>query len=276
MAGYNEYGQKKISMFIRILAMMAARGFIRWGCYNIVKVVPILNAFREVGVTPAARILSEIFKCCYPFALAVAGIFLAFSDGTKAAGFAGIARVLYAVSAVMNYVDLQEVRNYKDVRYPSYLDNEPKKSLVENIDCDYEKVDQINVECYEVFRGANFKGKANVEVLYKEDMTDSFGVEVIYRGTQCRLSTGFYEYDYEDDEESEDLGETEYLGPNTYKAYIGVYYEDSHDYDLRPWDLAMMYKYREDIRYSYSYVLEKINIYTAYPEKFDTSRVYGY
>ena len=278
MAEYSASFKKKNNIFVRILALLVTIGFIWWGYQNIVRALPVLSALRAAGITPAARILSEIFKCMYPFTLAGAGIFLAFSDNSKAAGFARIARVIYAASAIFSYLDLQLIRDFKSVRYPSYLDDEPKKTLVKNIDCDYDRVDQINVECYEVFRGSNFKGKANIEIVYKEDMTDSFGVEVIYRGTPCRLVADYYNYsDYEyENEENESEFADEINSAVIYKAYISLYYENSSDYDLQPKDIVMMYKYREDLRYTYSYVIDKINIYTAHPEKFDTSRVYGY
>lgn len=264
MAEINVRERKKNSTIIRILALLTTLGFVFLGYRNLSQSIPMLTALRAAGVTPAARILKEIFKCFYPVALVAAGLFIAFSDNVKAAGSAGIALVLYVVSAVMGYIDTQEIDSFNNVRYPSYLDNEPKQTLVETIDCDYGRLDQINVHCYEVFRGSNFKGKANVEVIYKEDMTDAFGVEVIYRGTPCTLSTDFYQDD-------------DFIDSTVYTAYIGLYYENGdYYYDESPRHIAMMYKYREDLRYTFSYVIEKLNIYTAYPEMFDTSEVYGY
>lgn len=84
-------------------------------------------------------------------------------------------------------------------------------------------------------------------------------MEIIYKGKEAEM------YMFHSDYETEEYGE--------YTDSINIWPKD-YDYELSADDRAYMYKNRVFLEYSEPLVVEKIIIYTAYPEKFDISQIW--
>ena len=167
--------------------------------------------------------------------------------------------VVLLASGTFGAIDEIQKDSFTTAYYPPYILNWPSQSVNGEIACDYT---QDTVYLYGDFAVTtnSFRQNNCIEFVTVPSLTDSLRVEIVYKGEEAELHLN--EYDYRMDE----------YGEYTIGAYIWPL--DYDYYNTRPEDVAYMYKHKVNLSYSELIVVEKIIVYTAYPEKIDTSEVW--
>ena len=167
--------------------------------------------------------------------------------------------VVLLAGGTFGAIDEIQKQNFTTAYYPPYILNWPSQSVNGEIDCDYS---QDTVYLYGDFAITtnSFRQNDCIEFVTVPNLTDSLRVEIVYKGEEAEMYLN--EYDYRMDEYGE------------YTIGVYIWPLDYNYYDNRPEDVAYMYKNKVNLSYSEPIVVEKIIVYTAYPEKFDTSEIW--
>ena len=167
--------------------------------------------------------------------------------------------VVLLASGTFGAIDETQKESFTTVYYPPYILDWPSQSVNGEIDCDYS---QDTVYLYGDFAVAtnSFRKVDCIEFVTTPSLTDSMRVEFVYKGKEAEIHLSEYESRLKE------------YGEYTISVYIWPL--DYDYYDLRPEDVAYMYKHKVNMEYSEPIVVEKIIVYTAYPEKFDTSEIW--
>ncbi len=162
--------------------------------------------------------------------------------------------VMVVGTSLLDYYNEQELDSFPNVDYPSYLNEFPTQTLSEDREYNYSG-NKLYFEGFVNFQNSGFRNESRIQVVKNSRFQDSFRVEVKYKGYDAEMYVNT---------SIDDNGEQ--------KRYIDMWLSDyTYDYDPTPQDYVYMFKYREDSRYSERFAVEKLTIYTAYPELIDTS-----
>ena len=229
--------------------------------YMLYDFVHLIFAFAKYSVYPLAHILSQLCMAIGAALIALAFIKLLFSQKLKKIQY-GKMLMLFAVfmvaSAVFSLVDDAERQNFDVYYYPPYITTWQTKYAYEELKCDY-SAEVIQLQGSFVTARDGFRRGDSIQLVTAEDMTDRYRVEIIYKGKDAEM------YMFHNDYATDEYG--------VYTDSINIWPKD-YDYELPAEDVAYMYKHKIDLEYSEPLVVEKIIIYTAYPEKFDTSEIW--
>lgn len=155
-----------------------------------------------------------------------------------------------------------ELESYSFVDYPGYIEEMPTKSSRVNRRCNYpdpESGEKIKVYGYLPFIN-DFNGISNVEIVEDPSFNTGIRMEVFYKGNVRDVRLNDYEsYDYDTDK-------------TTIEYRISMY-DDSYGRELTVDDYIYMYKNHVNVEYSYNYAVEKVVLYTAYPDLLDISEI---
>lgn len=217
-----------------------------------------ISRFIEYRVFPAHYIVGKI--CLVIFALSFSLVFLRLTFNKK------LAKISYKtilitmalsvlVTAVCEMVDDVYTNDFRYYSYPPYILDWPTQSVSDTISCDYSQ-DTIFLRGDFNVTGNSFRRRECLEFIQTPQLTDSYKVEIHYKGKTAEIYLGHNDW------EMEEYG--------NYQDNINIWPQD-YDYEVPPQDIAYMYKHGVNLEYSEPLVVEKIIIYTAYPEKFDTS-----
>lgn len=220
-----------------------------------------LSRFIEYRVFPTAYIIGNF--CLVMFAFGSAVLFMRITFNKKLAKIRyKTVFVVMAVSmltaAVCGIADDEYTSDFKYCSYPPYILQWPTQTVSKSNACDYTQ-DVIYLSGDFNVPGNSFRQKDCLEFRKTERLTDSYKVEIHYRGKQAELFVDNSSW------EMEEYGR--------YTDRINIWPQD-YDYEVPPQDIAYMYKHRVNLEYSEPLVIEKIIIYTAYPEKFDTGEIW--
>lgn len=220
-----------------------------------------ISRFLEYGVFPTTYILAQL--CIVAFALGTSLLFLRITFSRK------LARISYKpvltvmafsliMATVCGIVDDEYKSDFKTLYYPPYIMEWPTQTVSETNSCDYTQ-DVIYLSGHFTVSTNGFRQKNCLEFKKTDQLTDSYKVEIHYRGKQAEMYLNNNRWEMEDS--------------GRYMDNINIWPMD-YDYEVSPQDRAYMYKHRVNLEYSEPLVIEKIIIYTAYPEKFDTSEIW--
>ena len=229
--------------------------------YMLYDFVHLILAFAKYSVYPLAHILSQFCMAIGAAMISLAFIKLLFSQKLKKIQYGKIL-MLFAVfmvaSAVFSLVDDAERQNFDVYYYPPYITTWQTKYAYEELECDYSD-EVVRLQGSFVTARDGFRRGDSIQLVTAEDMTDRYRVEIIYKGKDAEMYMSHNDY------------VTDEYG--VYTDNINIWPKD-YDYELPAEDVAYMYKHKVDLEYSEPLVVEKIIIYTAYPEKFDTSEIW--
>jgi len=166
--------------------------------------------------------------------------------------------VSVALSAVCDLADDDYTQDFDIYPYPPYILDWSVQTVSETVDCDYSQ-DSIVLRGDFNVAGSGFRVKDCLELVKADSLTDSYKVEILYKGKEAEIYIHNNEWEMEEND--------------IYLHDINIWPQD-YDYELTPQDVAYMYKHRINLEYSQPLAVEKIIIYTAYPEKFDTSEIW--
>ena len=213
--------------------------------------------FIQYRVFPAPYIVGKI--CLVLFTLGFSLLFLRLTFNKKLSKLSYKTILLTMIvsvitSAICELVDDMYTQNFDFYSYPPYILDWPTQSV--NSEMEYDDTQDT------VYLSGDFNVVSNgfrqpeyIQFVAVPDLTDKYRVEIIYRGNPAEI------YIYRNDS---------YIKGNRCTDDINIWPID-YDYDTPPQDIAYMYKHGINLEYSEPLVVEKIIIYTAYPEKFDTT-----
>ncbi len=247
--------ENKLLKIIRIIVGLPfSLIFFLAGIVFLVEFVQTLFAFVEMKVFPAAYVLENLCIAMILMLPAVGIFAFAFPKilpGIKGGKITALTFVFVFGAVAFSITDTNQTMDFPWRDYPPYIEKYQTKVLYRTEKCDY--TDTIIFDGYLNFINNGFKVKEVVEIVEDVSLTDSYRIEVRYKGGDARLD--IYEYN----------------GEHGINVYLKNY-----DYDIRPYDVAYMYKYKINLEYAVPLAVEKIIIRTAYPEKINTQKLYSY
>ena len=230
------------------------------GFWLLIKSTMLFNACAKEGYIAWSYIMKYAFTGLWALSLAFL-VWMALLPErikhVKASTAGWICAVFFGASVRFTMVNMEITESFRRVNYPSYIETWPTQTLTTEKDCDYNR-DRIYLSGYFSFLKNDFRPNANVEVVEAPEFTDSYRVEVRFKGEESKLRI------YHDDYEAEHSG----IYQDGIDVWPVVYYSE-----LPPSDVAYMYKHKEDLNYVDRVAIEKITIRTAYPEKIDVSNI---
>ena len=229
--------------------------------YMAYKQVRQISRFLEYGVFPTTYILAQL--CITAFALGTSLLFLriTFSRKLDRISYKSVLTVMafsLIMATVCGIVDDEYRSDFKTLYYPPYIMEWPTQTVSETNSCDYTQ-DVIYLSGHFTVSTNGFRQKNCLEFKKTDQLTDSYKVEILYKGKKAEIYIHNNEWEMEEND--------------IYLHDINIWPMD-YDYEVSPQDRAYMYKHRVNLEYSEPLVIEKIIIYTAYPEKFDTSEIW--
>ena len=166
--------------------------------------------------------------------------------------------VSVVLSAVCDLADDAYIQDFDIYPYPPYILDWPVQTVSEKMECDYSQ-DTIMLRGDFNVAGSGFRARDCLELVKADSLTDSYKVEILYKGKEAEIYIHNNEWEMEEND--------------IYIHDINIWPQD-YDYELPPQDVAYMYKHSINLEYSEPLAVEKIIVYTAYPEKFDTSEIW--
>ena len=259
------FGSKFFSFILKIIRIFIGvpwmLGFAAASVYMLSRFVQQLAAFVSRGVFPLPYILARLFEAASVIAFGFLPAKLVFSEKLKSLPVRKIFSVFISmilIGGVFHAIDSNATEDFEFYYYPPYIESWPSQSVSYETDCDYSQ-DTIYLEGSFNMVASGFRQKECIEFVISPDLTDRFCAEIMYKGSDAEIYLNQSEY-YMDQ-----------YGQYTFNLNI---WPLDYDYELPPQDIAYMYKHGVDLEYSEPLVVEKIIIYTAYPEKFDTSELW--
>lgn len=239
---------------------MPAIAFSFASIYQVGQTILKFGKFITIGYIPWLYIGKEVMLCFTMFAFSFLLWKIIFGRSLKIiSGFQATA--IFISFAILNAVVLffndMRVLDFEHVKYPPYIDEMPIKVLYEEQNCDY-SYDKIYLEGYMNFTNSKFRPSKRIDIVYNENMTDRYRIEVKYRGEDSELHVIHYSH-----KEAE----------GQYSDSISVYTK-KYRRELTEEQVRYMYKNKVDIEYAPNLAIEKVTIYTAYPEKIDISNIH--
>lgn len=216
----------------------------------IVKTGKASFAFMREGVYASSYIIMQYSMALVM--LSLAALFFRFGLGEKLRDKIGYKELILAFTIAFSFTtfmffwDEHVKGDFKWRGYVPYVETMPSKSTYAVRKMDY-SYDTIELRGYFSFLESNFKNESPVELVQDDNFTDNMRVEVYYRGVDSEINL------------------TEY---DDSSIYINMW-EKEYTPEMSIEDLVYMYKYKVDIKYADKFVVEKIVIRTAYPEKLD-------
>ncbi|MBP0980507.1 MAG: hypothetical protein J6Q18_02980, partial [Oscillospiraceae bacterium] len=209
-----------------------------------------ISRFMEYGVFPTPYIIGQL--CLISFALGASMLLLRFTFSRKLAkiSYKSVVMVMLisvVVTAVCGMVDDEYTSDFRYCYYPPYILDWPTQTVSGTIDCDYTQ-DVIYLAGDFNVSSNGFRQKDCLELRKTERLSDSYKVEIHYKGKQAELFIDHSQWEMEDN--------------GRYLDRINIWPED-YDYEVPPQDIAYMYKNRVNLEYSEPLVIENIIIYTA-------------
>lgn len=254
--------KKLLSLFLKIVKFIILAplevAFAGVSIMFTVNMLQVAFAMFGEGVYRPQYIFKELFMALFSAGIAFLILRALMNEKLKKFTYSKILMITagcMAGAVAFTMLDESIVNDFKYRSYPSYILDWPTQVVTQTVDCDYSR-DVIYLSGYFNFMDGGFREYANVEVTLDENSTESYRVEIRYKGKKSEM------YIYHD----------EYDNHGEYMDNINIWPED-YDYDMTTEDIVHMYKHGEDLRYAEPLVIEKITIYTAYPEKFDLSQI---
>ena len=188
-----------------------------------------------------------------------------FSEKMSGFSYGTVIAVIFTVmmgAVIFDIFNDNALYDFKRVDYPSYIEQEPSKSIRSDIDCDYLENETIYLQGYFDFLSGGFRQNAVVEVVESATFNTSLRVEIRYKGDEGKM----YLSDY---------GIIDDYGNNAISRHVSIW---SADYNYEPdnADYVYMYKNKENYVYGDKLAVEKIIVYTAYPDKINTDGIESY
>ena len=220
-----------------------------------------ISRFISYGVFPTHYIVGKLSLAVFAFGFSFLFLRVTFNNKLGKIRYRTIFIAMalsVVVSAACEMVDDVYTQDFDICPYPPYILDWPVQTVSESIECDYS---QSNIMLRGDFNvnGNGFRQKECLEFVQIDSLTDSFKVEILYKGKQSEI------FLYNSEWEMEQYGNCLYD--------INIWPQD-YDYETPPQDIAYMYKHGINLEYSEPLVIEKVIVYTAYPEKFDTSEIW--
>lgn len=246
--------QKKLSdtiNFIRAIIFLPMAGMLLFIC-----MVLIFEVLKIAVYLAGQEIYTPIFIADYLWGavvvFAVAVLFLRLALGKKMqinyGPIAAFLTVCLIGGGVLSYWSYEKIQSWEQVSYVPYIDSLPTRQLSQNISCDYQGKSTIYFEGSFEFLSGGFRELKDVSVQYDELCTDKYRVKIYYKGADAEMNVSTTDDD------------------GTKKEYISIWQKE-HGYELTAEDYAYMYKNKVNLEYSSRLAVEKIVIFTAYPEK---------
>lgn len=220
-----------------------------------------LFAFAAEGVYPMPYILSQLCTVGMAvfFGLLISKLlFTRMLEKLPARTLFIMLMVISFGAAGFDVMDENATEDFENMYYPPYISQWQTQTITEEINCDY-SYDYIPLSGSFTVLSNGFRKSECVEFVTTPSLTDSFNVQIMYKGKQAEIYLHQNEYQMEEN--------------GLYQFDINIWPQD-YDYTLSAQDRAYMYKHGINLEYSEPLAVEKIIIYTAYPEKFDISEMW--
>ena len=151
-------------------------------------------------------------------------------------------------------VTVLEVSRWDTRDHPAYLEKQAVQTVEEIADYDITEFEKINV--YATGRPYRFRDEKIIEVVEDKNCKDSFKLVIEYKG-----KLPYYDvYDWNNQDEN-----------GTVTTRLDVVVQPDYNYSLR--EIREMAQEMFDTKVFYTgnaaSLIEKVTVYTAYPEKFD-------
>ena len=143
-------------------------------------------------------------------------------------------------------VTVLEISHWEISDYPSYLEKEPVENCEQTFQIDLQEFENTEFYSYSTYRDKN----SNVEIVEDQTMTDKFVVNIQYKGKEPVAYHRIYESD----------NETEY-------ADFVVHPGGFESFKLIRQVIESMFENKVYYRDASPTIIEKVTVYTAYPEK---------
>lgn len=242
--------------------------------YSAYQNILIIERMVGNGVFPVRFIMKNICVTCIMLCFFVAVIKPVFSEKLSNLPYVNIGLcmgVFVLGGAVFSIVDTYDKINFRYADYPGYIETWPRKIIYKTKECIYPDESspyKIKMSSYMTFLQEGFRNSVQVSVVEDAKLTDSFRIEISYKGEDAELSV----YSSSDYYSSEDIAN----GISSDQEYHISLWEKNYDDDLTPQDYAYMYKNKVELEYCSKIAVEKVVIYTAYPDKIDVSDISEY
>ncbi len=217
-----------------------------------------LSAFAEYEVFPLPYILSQLcmIGMAVFFSLLISKLLFGKKMEKLPAGKLAMLLVAFSFAgAGFSVMDEYMTDEFPIHYYPPYISDWQAQSVNETIDCDYSKDTIMLSGSFNVINNS-FRNSNCLEFVTEPGLTSSFRAEIVYKGNPAEI------YIFQEEYLMKEYGE--------YGFSVNIW-PQNYDYELSPQDRAYMYKHGINLEYSEPLVVEKIIIYTPYPEKFDIS-----
>lgn len=237
-----------------------ALGFTVAGVWYLSGKLPVFYTLVAEKVYAFSYIFKELFLGLFMLALAFLLWRIIFSKKLAKLPLSKVTMVTGAVLAgavAFTIIDEAVVEDFTYYSYPSYITGWPSQTVTDTFECDYSQ-DTVYLSGYFNFVESGFRDNRNIQVVYNEKLTDSYRVEIIYKGKESEMNIHHMDYMMKDE--------------GRYMDSISIWPVD-YDYEMSAEDVAHMYRHGHDLRYAEPLVIEKITIRTAFPEKFDLSDI---
>ena len=145
-----------------------------------------------------------------------------------------------------------EISEWDMAHYPAYLDVKPMTTCEFTQEINVQQLDKARLYAYRTFSG----DERNVEIVADDTLTDSFIVKVEYRGEKPQVDNhSWADYDEND----------------MVKEHIEVTVSPQYSMSFKDIKQALQEMFETKIFYREltNTLIEKVTVYTAYPEKFE-------
>lgn len=241
-----------VKIFLKVtLALPFAVLFACAAVFSAVETFSYTAAFMDSSVFPAAFIMKNACVCLTALCFSLLLLRIVFSRRLSRLPLstAVLLTVVFIMGGgVFSAIDSMQTDDFRWADYPGYIEQWDTKVLYQTVDCDYSGT--VEFEGYFSFISGGFRPNRKIMVAEDPSLTDAYRIEVHYKGNPAEM------YIYSDN------------GTENVSVWLTDY-----DYQLSPEDYVYMYENRQNLEYAEPLAIEKIVIYTAYPDRINTDNI---
>jgi len=215
----------------------------------------LIYKFSLSTVFPLAFLMQNGCLSIVCLCLAFLFIRMAFPEKLKNIAYFSIGKgLLVAVAARVAFtaINSEQTLGFRYANYPGYIEQWGSDVLYKTVDCDYSDGRILYFSGYFDFIDGGFRESRTVEIKEDSSLKNAYRIEVHYKGDPAELD--IYSDTYRNEEN------------------ISVWNID-YDYSLSADDYVYMYENKVNLEYCQRLAIEKITIYTAYPQQIDISGI---